>query len=191
MTIWAEIDNTDPLVSSIDFPSILTFDVRMYDSYCLDGQLTVPTLRDVLFAVEIPVSSMPEVMDPWTHSLTANPVTVGREDCTERVYTFSGPCADKGLVSIDASTREISVTTTSSRDVGTWSCTITTEIANHPFLVPLLTVSSSFNVIIDSPCENAVFMENLSITNKMHYVGEEPLVWRFDEWWDDISFAIS
>lgn len=70
----------------------------MYDSYCLDGTLTVPTLRDVNFGMSAPISPTIETMDPWTHSLTANLATAGREDCTARVYTVSGDCVDKGLV---------------------------------------------------------------------------------------------
>lgn len=69
-------------------------------------------------------------------------------------------------------------------NIRTFTATLTVDmdVTDFPFLTPLLQKSVSFTVIIESTCQHTTFMQNNSILNKINFVGDEPVIWRFSEW---------
>ena len=69
----------------------------------------------------------------------------------------------------------------------TATLTVDMNIIDFPFFTPLKQEIVSFAVIVDSPCQTTTFLNNNSILNKLTFVGEEAVVWRFNEWQDTVS----
>ena len=188
VTIWAEVDNTNPQIRSDTMPTPVTLDfqVLMVNSYCINGVINPPTLTDMTFEMILPYNPTTQVMPEWTHSITMPP-----EDCSARIYTLSGTAFDQGILTLDDATRTLSVWTPNAFDIGTFTATtVTTDIGDRPFLIPLLQVSASFSITITSPCETTTLLPNIYIIDKMNYVGDEPVIWRYEDWQDTVSNSV-
>ena len=72
-----------------------------------------------------------------------------------------------------------------------FSATMTVNIGGHETLGTLLETVVSFSVTIGSKCESTTFFDNISIRDQLTYVGDQPLVWRFDEWPDTVSASVA
>ena len=164
-------------------PVTMEIQVMFYDSYCLEGLITPPTLSDMIMEVRLPIVPSVQVMPEWSHSLDP---TI--EDCSARTYTLSGDAFNLGLISVNAVTRTLEVLTVQAGMIGTYSAQVTSTIEGHEYIADLLEVSSNtFTVTITSACVDTELIINTSLTNMMAYVGEEPVVWVFQQWEDTIS----
>ena len=102
-----------------------------------------------------------------------------------RDYTLSGTAYDEGILTLIApKTLNVETTTAAHANTGTFTAyvTIDMDMASHPYLTPLKQITRAFSVIIDAVCFDTEFIENKSIVSKMAFVGEEAVVWRFNEW---------
>lgn len=100
-------------------------------------------------------------MPEWSHPITLG--TTPSEDCSDRIYTLTGTAIDAGVITLDEATRTLEVMTNDPYNVGTYSLTITVDIADRPFLIPLLTVSTSLTITITSPCETTTLQPNVHL----------------------------
>lgn len=150
-------------------------------------------------------------MDPWTWVQSnlagaqpldpfSDPYTVPADlDCWARTYILTGTAVDEGILTLAAETadqalshrRTLRVETTKSAHANTQTFTATLtvdmDVDQFPYLTPLLQHIVSFTVTVTSTCHSTKLLVNNSILNKMTFVGEEPVAWRFNEWQDTVS----
>lgn len=102
-----------------------------------------------------------------------------------RDYTLSGTAYDEGILTLIApKTLNVETASSAHANTGTFTAYVTVDmdVDNHPYLTPLKQITRAFTVIIDAACFDTEFIENKSIVGKMAFVGEEAVVWRFNEW---------
>jgi len=56
IAIWAVVPSTDPLIRSdtLTTPVIIKFKVLMLNSRCMNGVITAPILKDMIFEIKLP-----------------------------------------------------------------------------------------------------------------------------------------
>lgn len=181
IAIWALVDNTSPQIRSdtLATPVILKFKVLMINTNCMNGVITAPVLQDMDFEIMLPWNPTIQKMPLWTHPITP--------ECDKRTHVLSGTAFDKGILTFDGI--NLTVKTPYAYNIGTFTATVTTDIADIPFLIPLLRVSASFTVKITARCESTKLLPNI-LVNKLTYVGDKPVVWKVNEWQDTVSNSV-